>query len=95
MIAETGLAYDLSIACVSYDGVTILDAVGSPFHVHDYPTTGLLRQTTTTFTFSGAYVKVKDILDGFPGTFECSGCPSSSGDELNIEPLDRQFSPLD
>merc|ERR1711962_967293 len=94
MIAETGLAYDLSISCVSDDGITILDAVGAPFHVHDYPTSGLLQTTTTTFTFSGTYEKVKDILDKFPGSFDCTGCPSTGADQLYIIPLDPVFSPL-
>jgi len=95
MVEQAGLSYDLSITCTSSDGITILDAVSAPFHVHDYPTTGLMLQTVTTFTFKGPYSKVQDILQDFSGTMTCVGCPGNMGsDQLYIEPLPVHFSPL-
>jgi hypothetical protein len=79
MMDEPGLSNDLEVACTSSDGSTYLSAISAPFHVHDYPTTGMLRATDVQFTFKGPLQKVEGILANFNsaiGTVSCTGCPA-------------------
>jgi hypothetical protein len=78
MMDEPGLYNALEVACTSSDG-TYLSAISAPFHVHDYPTTGMLRATDVKFTFKGPLKKVENILGNFNsaiGTVTCQGCPA-------------------
>ena len=48
------------------------------FHISDAPTTGLLTQVDTTFSYKGKISVVEDILGSFNsnmGTLTCTGCP--------------------
>ena len=78
MVEEAGLSYDLEVTCVSSDGGIYLTAQSQPFHVHDYPEVGMLRETDIRFTFKGPLKKVEGILSNFNsamGTVTCKGCP--------------------
>ena len=78
MVEEAGLSYDLEVTCVSSDGGIYLTAQSQPFHVHDYPEVGMLRETDVRFTFKGPLKKVEGILSNFNsamGTVTCKGCP--------------------
>merc|ERR1712203_742933 len=78
MVEEAGLSYDLEVTCVSSDGGIYLTAQSQPFHVHDYPEVGMLRETDIKFTFKGPLKKVEGILSNFNsamGTVTCKGCP--------------------
>merc|ERR1712110_1315409 len=104
MVEEAGLSYDLEVTCSSTDGSIYLSAMSKPFHVHDYPEVGMLRETDIKFTFKGPLKKVEGILSNFNnamGTVSCKGCPAGMGgsrkkrdtssQSLNIDPC---FSPL-
>merc|ERR1712130_849619 len=49
MVEEAGLSYDLEVTCTSSDGNIYLTAMSKPFHVHDYPEVGMLRETDVRF----------------------------------------------
>jgi hypothetical protein len=100
IVEEAGLSYDMTITCISTDGKQEVTAMSLPFHVHDYPTTGMLRETAIKFTFKGPYKKIENILNDFDtalGTVSCKGCPSSMGRrkrEAAEQPTELCFSPL-
>jgi len=82
MVEEAGLSYDLEVSCTSSDGNIYLTAMSQPFHVHDYPEVGMLRETDVRFTFKGPLKKVEGILSNFNdamGTVTCKGCPAGMG----------------
>merc|ERR1711862_208194 len=96
MVEEAGLSYDLEVTCTSSDGNIYLTAMSKPFHVHDYPEVGMLRETDIRFTFKGPLKKVEDILSNFNdamGTVTCKGCPAGMGGsrkkrDTSTQPLD-------
>merc|ERR1719350_974003 len=95
MVEEAGLSYDLEVTCVSSDGGIYLTAQSQPFHVHDYPEVGMLRETDVRFTFNGPLKKVEGILSNFNsamGTVTCKGCPDGMTDrkkrDTSSQPLD-------
>jgi len=103
MVEEAGLSYDLEVTCTSSDGSIYLTAMSQPFHVHDYPEVGMLRETDVRFTFKGPLKKVEGILSNFNnamGTVTCKGCPAGMGGrkkrDTSSQPLDLDlcFSPL-
>ena len=78
-VEQPGLSYDIDIICITTDGNQTLTAEGAPFHVHDFPETGMLRKTETKFTFKGPLKKVEDILASYVpamGSVTCEGCPA-------------------
>merc|ERR1712130_237733 len=82
MVEEAGLSYDLEVTCTSSDGNIYLTTMRKPFHVHDYPEVGMLRETDVRFTFKGPLKKVEGILSNFNnamGTVTCKGCPAGMG----------------
>jgi hypothetical protein len=103
MVEEAGLSYDLEVSCTSSDGNIYLTAMSQPFHVHDYPEVGMLRETGVKFTFKGPLKKVEGILSNFNdamGTVSCKGCPAGMGGRKKRDTssqslnLDLCFSPL-
>merc|ERR1712045_902230 len=101
-MGEAGLSYDLEVTCVSSDGGIYLTAQSQPFHVHDYPEVGMLRETDVRFTFKGPLKKVEGILSNFNnamGTVSCKGCPAGMAGrrkrDTSSQPinLDLCFSP--
>merc|ERR1712130_441122 len=49
MVEKAGLSYDLEVTCTSSDGNIYLTTMSKPFHVHDYPEVGMLRETDVRF----------------------------------------------
>jgi len=78
IVEEPGTNYDIVVDCTSSETNETISAMTVPFHVHDYPEVGMLRQTVTTFGFKGPLKKVANILSAFEGsmgTVTCKGCP--------------------
>ena len=79
VLTDAGLNYDLQADCSSLEASVTVTAKSAPFHVHDYPETGLLRKTVTGFTFTGPYGQVESIIKaynkGLIGMASCKGCP--------------------
>ena len=83
---EAGTDYEIMIECSSSETNETI-SVSSPqlFHVHDFPETGMLRQTVTTFGFKGPLNKVANILKAFEGSMgsaTCKGCPPGTVSRL-------------
>jgi len=79
LVEEVGMDLLLMAQCESSVDRSIISATSPPFYVHNFPSTGLMRQTVTTFDFSGPLGKVSSILAGFEGsmgTATCNGCPA-------------------
>merc|ERR1719483_1010979 len=78
LVEEPGTNYDIKIECTSSGTNETISVLSPPFFVHDFPQTGMLRQTITTFGFKGSLKKVANILDAFEGSMgsvTCKGCP--------------------
>jgi hypothetical protein len=108
-IDPVGQGYVLEVFCSSSEAEQTASAKTSPFFVHDWPETGLLRKTSTSFKFQGLASAVQDVMNSFDesmGTMTCSGCPGSGtkrrrraanyrwkDSPLNIGDNDRRFNP--
>ena len=69
----------MTIECFGNNTSTTIKATSQLFHIYDAPTTGLLTQLTTVFSYNGAIGEIQPILDAFNsnmGTIECRGCGS-------------------
>ena len=81
IVEEPGTNFDIVVECMNSITNETITAMTPPFHVHDYPEVGMLRQTVTTFAFKGPLKKVGKILNAFEGSMgsaNCKGCPSGS-----------------
>jgi len=81
IVEEPGTNFDIVVECMNSNTNETITAMTPPFHVHDYPDVGMLRQTVTTFAFKGPLKKVGKILNAFEGSMgsaNCKGCPSGS-----------------
>ena len=59
-------------------GITVT-ARSAPFHVHDYPDTGLLRKTVTDSKYTGPFAQVGKVINAYTKgiiDMECKGCPA-------------------
>jgi len=78
-LETAGVNYDLKVDCYSTEASKTVMAVSLPFHVHDYPETGLLRKTSTGFKFTGLFSQVESLVDaynqGLISALTCEGCP--------------------
>ena len=57
ILTDAGLNYDLQSECTSVEAGITVSAKSAPFHVHDYPDTGLLRKTATAFKYKGPFAQ--------------------------------------
>merc|ERR1711892_827897 len=81
IVEEPGTNFDIVVECMNSITNETITAMTPPFHVHDYPDVGMLRQTVTTFAFKGPLKKVGKILNAFEGSMGSAnrkGCPSGS-----------------
>lgn len=68
----------MTIECFADATSTTISDTSVMFHIYDAPTTGLLTQVDTTFSYKGKFSVVEDILSSFNsnmGTLTCTGCP--------------------
>jgi len=97
-IDPIGQGYILEVFCSSSEAEQTASAKTSPFFVHDWPETGLLRKTSTSFKFQGLASAVQDVMNSFDesmGTMTCSGCPGSGTKRRKRSAkYDRRTSPL-
>ena len=80
ILTDAGLNYDLQSECTSVEaGITVM-AKSAPFHVHDYPDTGLLRKTATAFKYKGPFAQVGKVIKAYTNGIidmeTCKGCPA-------------------
>ena len=79
VIEEMSLNNIMTIECFGNNTSTTIKATSQLFHIYDAPTTGLLTQLTTSFSYKGAIGEIQPILDAFDssmGTISCKGCGS-------------------
>jgi len=106
IVEEPGTNYDIVVDCTSSETNETISAMTIPFHVHDYPEVGMLRQTVTTFGFKGPLKRVAKILSAFEGsmgTVTCKGCPpgtvARSGpvadDDVDVGSYNECWSPIE
>eukprot|EP00090_Calanus_glacialis_P017096 TRINITY_DN2671_c0_g1_i4.p1 TRINITY_DN2671_c0_g1~~TRINITY_DN2671_c0_g1_i4.p1 ORF type:complete len:4502 (+),score=1148.36 TRINITY_DN2671_c0_g1_i4:1085-13507(+) len=106
IVEEPGTNYDIVVDCTSSETNETISAMTIPFHVHDYPEVGMLRQTVTTFGFKGPLKRVAKILSAFEGsmgTATCKGCPpgtvARSGpvadDDVDVGSYNECWSPIE
>jgi len=101
IIEEMSLNNIMTIECFGNNTSTTVMATSELFHIYDAPTTGLLTQINTDFTYNGKISIIQPILDAFSssmGTIECTGCPagSISGDKKSeaTQSFNECWSPL-
>jgi len=101
IIEEMSLNNIMTIECFGNNTSTTVMATSQLFHIYDAPTTGLLTQINTDFTYNGKISIIQPILDAFSssmGTIECTGCPagSISGDKKSVatQSFNECWSPL-
>ena len=79
ILTDAGLNYDLQADCMSLEAGITVTVKSSPFHVHDYPDTGLLRKTATVFKFKGPFAQVGKVINAYTNGIidmeTCKGCP--------------------
>jgi len=83
LVEVPGTDLDIKIECTSSATNETISVLSPPFFVHDFPETGMLRQSITTFSFKGSLKKVSSILDAFEssmGSVSCKGCPPGFAD---------------
>merc|ERR1712055_131198 len=97
-IDPIGAGYVIEVFCSSPEAEQTASDKTSPFFVHDWPETGLLRKTSTAFKFHGLASAVQDVMNAFDesmGTMTCSGCPGSGTKRRKRSAkYDRRSSPL-
>jgi len=79
ILTDAGLNYDLQAECTSMEAGITVTARSAPFHVHDYPDTGLLRKTVTEFKYTGPFAQVGKVINAYTKgiiDMECKGCPA-------------------
>jgi len=92
----------MTIECFADATSTTISDTSVMFHIYDAPTTGLLTQVDTTFSYKGKFSVVEDILSSFNsnmGTLTCTGCPGgiagdSSRSVQDLKSFDDLWSPL-
>jgi hypothetical protein len=98
-VAPMGTDYIIEVFCSSDEAEQQASAMTSPFHVHDWAVTGLLRKTSTSFKFHGLASAVQDIMNSFDdsmGEMTCSGCPGSGTKrKRSAKSYDESSSPLE
>ena len=98
ILTDAGLNYDLQAECFSPDSGVTVTVRSAPFHVHDYPETGLLRKTATAFKYKGPFEQVDKVIKAYTnGIIEietCKGCPAGIK-QKSVEAPSRREVPLE
>lgn len=74
----------MTIECFGNNTSSTISDTSVMFHIYDAPTTGLLTQVDTSFSYKGKISVVQDIISSFNsnmGTISCVGCPG--GEDLS------------
>ena len=77
LIEDMSLNNIMTIECFGNNTSSLVKATSQLFHIYDAPTTGLMTQLTTEFSYKGRIGDVQSILDAFNsnmGSLTCSGC---------------------
>jgi len=80
-IDAPGLGYRVVTECTSneYEGGSVVK-VSPEFSVHDYPETGMMKNSEIEFTFNGPYDKIMDVIGAFESSVvTCENCPTNIG----------------
>jgi len=79
-INEEGEDFRLKLDCFSPEASVTVLATSEPFHVYEYPITGLVRKTETTIKFKGLFGQIEAVMEAFNqgmvSSFVCEGCPA-------------------
>ena len=78
IIEEMSLNNVMTIECFGNFSSTTVSATSQLFHVYDAPTTGLMTEINTSFSYKGSLEYIQPILTAFNdnlGTMSCTGCP--------------------
>jgi len=99
IIEEMSLNNVMTIECFGNFSSTTVSATSQLFHVYDAPTTGLMTEINTSFSYKGSLEYIQPILTAFNdnlGTMSCTGCPGTRKKRSaeNIEEFNKSWSPL-
>ena len=97
IVEEMSLNNVMTIECFGDQSSTTISDTSVMFHIYDAPTTGLLTQVDTSFSYKGKISVVADILSSFNsnmGTLTCDNCNQSGGEQVDIAAYDGCWSPL-
>lgn len=99
IIEDMSLNNIMTIDCWSTNSSTAVSATSQLFHVYDAPTTGLMTEINTSFSYKGSLEHIQPILSAFSdsmGTIICTGCPGSRKKRSveEMEEFNRSWSPL-
>lgn len=94
ILTDAGLNYDLQAECFSPEAGKTVTVRSAPFHVHDYPETGLLRKTATAFKYKGPFEQVAKVIKAYTnGIIEietCKGCPAGINQKSVTAPPEKE-----
>jgi len=93
MIESPDLYYEVTATCSSPETKDIFSESTGMFHVHDFPETGLLAQSVTSFSYKGSWKKIEDVVKNTP-KFElkkCKGCPKTKSFETKSSENEVRF----
>jgi len=98
LIEDMSLNNIMTIECFGNNTSSLVKATSQLFHIYDAPTTGLMTQLTTEFSYKGRIGDVQSILDAFNsnmGSLTCSGCGGAASDASpNLANYDDCWSPF-
>jgi len=78
-IDAPGIDYRVATECSSpnYEMGSVVK-ISPPFSVHDYPETGMMKNSAIDFMFTGTYDKIMNVIAAFESSVvECKNCPTS------------------
>jgi len=84
IVEEMSLNNIMTIECFGNNTSSTISDTSVMFHIYDAPTTGLLTQVDTSFSYKGKISVVQDIISSFNsnmGTISCVGCPGGIGSD--------------
>merc|ERR1711936_1013907 len=84
IVEEMSLNNIMTIECFGNNTSSTISDTSVMFHIYDAPTTGLLTQVDTSFSYKGKISVVQAIIDSFDsnmGTISCVGCPGGIGSD--------------
>jgi len=77
-IDAVGVGYRVVTECTSAQHEESIVKVSPPFSVHDYPETGMMKNSAIDFMFSGTFDKIMDVIGAFESSVvECKDCPTN------------------
>ena len=84
-VDQAGMNYQVKTSCYAsdYNNATIT-SVSPYFHVHNFPETGLLRLSGTSFTYEGTVENVLPLIENFDSSMGFLACEGNACTGLKL-----------